>query len=91
MTYTVCVDGIAREATPEEVAQIETDKSQRPQHLAQTIRLERNARLAACDWTQGKDIADNISAAWAAYRQALRDIPAQPGFPADVVWPAQPE
>ena len=55
------------------------------------VRSERNTKLAATDWTQGKDIPDNISTAWAAYRQALRDVPQQAGFPWVVEWPAQPE
>lgn len=55
------------------------------------VRAERNQKLAECDWTQGKDIPDNISTAWAVYRQALRDVPAQAGFPWEVQWPAQPE
>lgn len=57
---------------------------------AAEVRSDRNQRLASSDWTQLPN-APADSAAWAAYRQALRDIPAQPGFPADVVWPAQPE
>lgn len=57
----------------------------------QSVRHARNQKLAECDWTQGKDIADNISTAWAAYRQALRSIPEQAGFPWDVQWPTQPE
>lgn len=57
---------------------------------AKSVRTDRNKRLADCDWTQGKDIADNISTAWAAYRQALRDVPAQTGFPWDIAWPVQP-
>ena len=55
------------------------------------VRSERNTKLAATDWTQGKDIPDNISTAWATYRQALRDVPQQAGFPWAVEWPAQPE
>jgi len=55
------------------------------------VRVERTLRLQASDWTQGKDIADDVSTAWATYRQALRDIPAQEGFPWDVTWPEQPE
>lgn len=58
---------------------------------AKNIRATRNQKLAECDWTQGKDISDNISTAWAVYRQALRDVPAQAGFPWEVQWPAQPE
>lgn len=53
------------------------------------IRTQRDALLSASDWTQVAD-APVDQAAWAAYRQALRDVPAQAGFPTDVVWPEQP-
>lgn len=40
------------------------------------VRMERNARLAACDWTQLEDAPSSIDkSAWAKYRQALRDLP----------------
>lgn len=55
------------------------------------VRADRNTRIAATDWTQGKDIPDNISSAWATYRQALRDVTSQAGFPWSVQWPTQPE
>lgn len=55
------------------------------------VRLRRNALLRDSDWTQGKDIPDQTSAAWATYRTALRDIPEQNGFPWNVVWPIKPE
>lgn len=55
------------------------------------IRNVRDSLLAKSDWTQGKDIPDNISTAWATYRQALRDVPAQANFPWEVTWPTQPE
>ena len=58
---------------------------------AASVRAQRNRLLADCDWTQGKDIPDNISTAWATYRQALRDVPAQANFPWEVTWPTQPE
>jgi hypothetical protein len=53
------------------------------------VRAERNARLAACDWTQLAD-APVDSLAWANHRQALRNVPTQDGFPWDVQWPEQP-
>ncbi len=56
---------------------------------SQSIRSERDALLKECDWTQLAD-APVDQAAWATYRQALRDIPAQAGFPWDITWPAQP-
>jgi hypothetical protein len=52
-------------------------------------RKRRNKLLSASDWTQVAD-APVDKAAWATYRQALRDISAQAGFPATVVWPTQP-
>lgn len=58
---------------------------------ARQVRAERNDKLADTDWTQAKDIPDNISSVWATYRQALRDVPAQAGFPWTVQWPTQPE
>ena len=57
---------------------------------AALARAERNARLSASDWTQLAD-APVDKAAWAAYRQALRDIPQQEGFPENVQWPEQPQ
>jgi hypothetical protein len=61
------------------------------EEVAGQVRAERNSKIAATDWTQGKDIPDNTSSQWAAYRQALRDVPAQAGFPWEVTWPTQPE
>ena len=58
---------------------------------ATSQRAERNRRLAETDWTQGKDIPDNVSNTWAVYRQQLRDVPTQAGFPWDINWPTQPE
>ena len=51
------------------------------------VRAERDRLLAASDWTQVAD-APVDSAAWAVYRQQLRDIPQDFDSPDDVVWPA---
>lgn len=56
---------------------------------AEEIREERNNRLAVCDWTQLPD-APVDQTAWAFYRQELRDITDQEGFPANVIWPVPP-
>lgn len=56
---------------------------------AAEIRAKRNGLLSTSDWTQMPD-APVDQAAWATYRQALRDIPQQDGFPTDVVWPTEP-
>ena len=55
-----------------------------------SIREQRNKLLADCDWTQCKDIQDEVSTKWSAYRQALRDITLQDGFPSNVTFPDQP-
>ncbi|EGJ20507.1 hypothetical protein RSWS8N_00475 [Cereibacter sphaeroides WS8N] len=57
--------------------------------LAAEARAHRDALLAACDWTQVAD-APVDRAAWAAYRQTLRDLPEQAGFPTGIAWPEPP-
>lgn len=52
-------------------------------------RIERDHRLSACDWTQVADSPVDRDA-WAAYRQVLRDVPTQPGFPQSIEWPDIP-
>jgi len=53
------------------------------------VRAERNDKLTASDWTQVAD-APVDKAVWATYRQALRDITAQSGFPWTITWPDAP-
>ena len=56
---------------------------------ADESRALRDNLLSSCDWTQVAD-APVDQAAWATYRQALRDIPNQAGFPDNVTWPNKP-
>jgi hypothetical protein len=56
---------------------------------AKSVRDDRNTRLSDSDWTQVAD-APVDQTAWAAYRQALRDISDQEGFPWTINWPTQP-
>jgi hypothetical protein len=58
--------------------------------LAPEIRYQRNRLLAASDYTQLTDVPLANRATWATYRQALRDISAQGGFPENVTWPEPP-
>ena len=58
--------------------------------LATEVRAQRDQLLTDSDWTQMPD-APVDQAAWATYRQALRDIPQQAGFPTDITWPTKPE
>lgn len=61
---------------------------------AEGARLVRNAKLMATDWTQAADVQasmeNTMKQAWASYRQALRDIPKQTGFPTAIDWPVSP-
>lgn len=63
--------------------------SERTTQRAQQIREDRTQRLASCDWTQLPD-APVDAAEWATYRQSLRDISDQAGFPWEVAWPLVP-
>jgi len=60
---------------------------------AAKVRAERDRKLAECDWVtiRAMDTGTAMSAEWSAYRQALRDITAQAGFPWNVTWPTKPE
>lgn len=63
---------------------IEADKE-----MASRVRNQRNFTLMQSDWTQlGDSPVDN--SAWLDYRQSLRDISDQPGFPWEVIWPTEP-
>ena len=64
-------------------------KAMKDAEQAASVRRSRNGMLKDCDWTQ---LADSTAdkTAWATYRQALRDVPAQTGFPWTITWPTQP-
>ena len=69
--------------------QMDAYKAQKDADRAKSVREDRNKRLAECDWTQ---LADSTAdkAAWATYRQALRDVTKQAGFPWNIDWPVAP-
>ena len=58
---------------------------------AESIRTERNRRLASSDWTQLADATANATT-WSTYRQQLRDLPTSSGddWPHNVTWPTEP-
>jgi hypothetical protein len=72
-------------ATAEEI-------SQRTEEQASSIRSERDQKLFGSDWVVIRSIETEVPEIelWKAYRQALRDVPQQAGFPWAVVWPARP-
>ncbi len=68
---------------------------------AEELRARRDGLLAASDWLIQRhrdqldsELPTSLTTAsyesWIAYRQALRDVPTQPGFPDEVGWPALP-
>lgn len=65
---------------------------QKPVTAAEDVRAERDRRLSASDWTQMADtpLPAEECLLWRQYRQALRDLPRQAGFPESVVWPEKP-
>lgn len=75
--------GKVRRKSTEAKEEIKTNR------LKESIRIERNILLANSDWTQLPDTSVNREA-WQEYRNKLKDVPQQPGFPHDVVWPEKP-
>ena len=76
---------LIRDLTAEELAQIEAD-------LAASVRSERDRKLQETDWIVIKSLeaGNPVPVDWEFYRQALRDITTQEGFPRNVTWPTKP-
>ena len=84
-------DTPATDTTPAQTAaeQEAAYKASKDAEQATSVRTSRNDKLKECDWTQITDSTADKTA-WATYRQALRDITAQAGFPWTVTWPDAP-
>jgi hypothetical protein len=54
------------------------------------VSQKRQRLLYSTDWTQLPDVLSEKKQAWAEYRQALRDITSQEGYPFNVIWPTKP-
>jgi hypothetical protein len=67
-------------------------KAQKDTEQAKSVRASRDTLLVECDWVAIKafETGSSVSAQWSTYRQALRDITTQAGFPWTVEWPVQP-
>lgn len=74
--------------TEEELRQLGIEQENKMQTEAAIT--ERNARLAETDYVALADTPE-MSDAMRAYRQALRDVPAQANFPSNITWPEKPE
>jgi hypothetical protein len=92
--YTKYVAGPIFTDTPEATAaeQEAAYKARMTDQQASSVRADRNARLAATDWMVIKALEEGNGLDFdvATYRQALRDVPSQPGFPWDIIWPEVP-
>ena len=84
-TDTTDEDGVVITAADQEA----TYRQHIDDKVAESVRADRNKRLADSDWTQLADNSANTNA-WAVYRQALRDLPSTDGFPHNVTWPTEP-
>lgn len=61
-------------------------------HVGNSMRVERNKLLAETDYlvVRYQELGTPMPEIWTAYRQALRDVPSQAGFPYQIVWPEKP-
>ena len=80
------VEGVTTTALEHETAY----KATKDAEQAKSVRATRGDKLAECDWTQVAD-APVDKAVWATYRQALRDVTTQTGFPWTITWPDAPQ
>ena len=85
-TDTTDEDGVTTTAADNEAAY----KARKDAERATSVRATRDTKLAESDWTQARDVTLANDADWQTYRQALRDVPTQAGFPWSVTWPEQP-
>jgi hypothetical protein len=67
-------------------------KATKDAEQAKSVRTTRDTKLAECDWRviKAAETATTLDAAWATYRQALRDVTGQSGFPWTITWPDAP-
>lgn len=79
------VDGEIVTGVGEEVV----DNSITDEAVRIVAREQRDLLLQQSDWTQVPDAPVN-AASWATYRQSLRDVPSQSGFPDNITWPTKP-
>lgn len=78
--------------TVEVVEKPQEEKDSEEAARASQVRSQRDQLLAECDWVviKATETGTPIDPEWLAYRQALRDISSQPGFPNEVTYPEKP-
>lgn len=90
----VFTDLAATETEPAKTAaeQEAAYRAMKDAEFAKSARDSRDTLLAECDWVivMSLEAGRAIPVEWAAYRQALRDLPQQAGFPVTIDWPMKP-
>lgn len=88
------INGVRVDLTAEEILELENAiiiyEAGANTRKSAFARTQRNTKLVETDWTQAADVPQVIKDSYAPYRQALRDLPTQSGFPNQVVWPDAP-
>lgn len=86
------VNGVLTDMTDAEISQRQAEENAwaagENDRLSDEIRAKRNSLLAETDYLALSDTT--LSSDMAAYRQALRDVTSQAGFPTSVTWPTKP-
>lgn len=75
------------------ISEMDADgKAVKDAEQAKAVRDRRNRLIAECDWLviKAAETGVPLAADWGAYRQSLRDIPSQAGFPYNITWPEKP-
>lgn len=86
------VDGVLMDMDEADIAQYEAMLADQEAQKPTNARHERNNLLAATDWwvARATETGVPMTQEQMDYRQALRDVPTQEGFPNDIVWPELP-
>ena len=71
----------------ENIPVVESEPEPEPLSEAEAVRVKREELLMVSDKMA---VVDRITDEWRTYRQALRDVPQQSGFPSSVTWPTEP-
>jgi len=83
------INGVRVQCTAEEETYFDALKQTaidaEPARLAAEVRAKRDELIAATDWTGNSDVT--MTSAMTTYRTALRNVPAQAGFPSSITWP----
>ncbi len=80
-------EGVVHSAEEQDAAY----KTRIDDQVAESVRMQRNKLLEETDWTQSRDVSLINDDDWVLYRQELRDITSQEGFPHEVIWPTKPQ